>query len=113
MKLLLAVFLLIALSAHAEQRSVVVAVNHGNVQLQSLSDHLRDGWRVVVATPVIDSEDFAMVGKPRQGFTVAIVYIIERDAAWTPPPPSPPPNEDERESIRERARQSIQRRNQE
>jgi hypothetical protein len=65
-------------TALAEQRIVVVPCKDGRAQIPELEKRLMEGWRVITATPVVDSDSMAL-GKPKQGYTTSIIFVIERN----------------------------------
>lgn len=76
--------LLIATSALADQKLIVVQCKDGQAQAGALETALRQGWRVVSAVGVTDSDSVSAWGKPKQAFTASIVYVVEKDAAGEP-----------------------------
>ena len=65
-------------TAFAEQKVLIVPCKDGVANTSELSKMLSDGWRVVDATPVTDSDSVAF-GKPKQVYTTSIVYIIKNN----------------------------------
>ena len=65
-------------TAFAEQKVLIVPCKDGVANTSELSKMLNNGWRVVIATPVSDSDSVAF-GKPKQSYTATIVYIIRND----------------------------------
>ena len=79
-KLVMAVLVSACMAAQAVaglQRVVVVKVADGRAETAPLAKLLSEGWRVVDSVHVLESNGFG-IGKPRQGFTTEIVYIIEK-----------------------------------
>jgi hypothetical protein len=79
-KLVMVVLVSACLAAQAVaglQRVVVIKVTDGRAETAPLAKLLAEGWRVVNSVPVVDSSGFG-IGKPRQGFTSEIVYVIEK-----------------------------------
>ena len=66
-------------AALAAQIVVVVRCRDGQADTGALQAKLKDGWRVVNAVPVQDSNSNSLVGKPRQAYTASIVYVLEKD----------------------------------
>ncbi len=79
-KILLLLFLT-SLCLYAEQKIISIPCKDGSADTGKLAEALKQGWKVVVATPVADSDSISL-GKPKQSYTASIVYIVERD---TPP----------------------------
>lgn len=71
-------FVLLSSVAFCEQKVVKVECRDGKAQTSQLEDHLKQGWKVVTATPVQDSDSMSL-GKPKQGYTASIIYIIEKN----------------------------------
>lgn len=72
-------FLCMVASVFAQQKALIVEVSGGTPQIEELSKHLAQGWKVVVATPVADSDSMSLGSKPKQSYTDCIVYILEKD----------------------------------
>lgn len=71
--------LLVATSAMAEQRVIHVPCSDGKADTKKLEELLKQGWRVVSATAVMDSDSVTLIGKPKQAFTATIVFVIEKN----------------------------------
>lgn len=65
------------LSANARQISLSVYCKDGKADTNCLDDLLRKGWKVVCAVPVQDSDSISAFGKPKQSYTVSILFILE------------------------------------
>jgi hypothetical protein len=66
-------------AALAEQIVVVVRCRDGQADTVALQAKLKAGWRVVNAVPIQDSNSNAVIGKPKQAYTTAIVYVLEKN----------------------------------
>lgn len=75
----MAAVVLIGSAALAEQIVVVVRCRDGQADTGVLQAKLKDGWRVVNAVPIQDSNSNAVFGNPKQAYTTAIVYVLEKN----------------------------------
>jgi len=75
----MAAVVLMVSSALAEQIVVIVRCRDGQADTVALQAKLKAGWRVVNAVSVQDSNSNAVIGKPKQAYTAAIVYVLEKN----------------------------------
>ena len=74
---ILVLSLLLCCNLIAEQKVVKVKCSSGEANTTQLESLLKQDWKVVSATPVVDSDSMSF-GKPKQGYTASIVYILEK-----------------------------------
>jgi hypothetical protein len=70
--------LLLAVSAYAEQKVLVVICAEGKPKLGELMTHLAQGWTVVNSVQVTNADTDGVVRSQKSSYTTCIVYILDR-----------------------------------
>lgn len=73
------IFLSLITCAYAKQIIIVVPCKDGVADISCLKSKLVDGWRVVSAVAVQDSNSISMIGRPKQSYTASIIYVLEKE----------------------------------